>query len=150
MSPRSRKWSGEWDSVLQCVAVCCSVLQRVLSEIVCCIVLQRVFSEIVCCSVLQRVLSQIVCCSVLQRVLPHSQHTPQRTIFDSPSWIRLPSLFSSSSFWFPKSFSSRSSASCCFFFSFFLFSVDYFFQIGHVCGLYRKKKQISTFRLNIK
>ena len=46
-------------SVLQCVAVCCSVLQCVA---VCCSVLQCVA---VCCSVLQCV---AVCCSVLQCV----------------------------------------------------------------------------------
>jgi len=45
--------------VAECVAVCCSVLQRVA---VCCSVLQCVA---VCCSVLQRV---AVCCSVLQCV----------------------------------------------------------------------------------
>jgi len=44
---------------LQCVAVCCSVLQRVAA---CCSVLQCVA---VCCSVLQRVAA---CCSVLQCV----------------------------------------------------------------------------------
>jgi len=53
--------------VLQCVAVCCSVLQRVAVRCsngytVCCSVLQCVA---VCCSVLQYV---AVCCSVLQRV----------------------------------------------------------------------------------
>jgi len=46
-------------SVLQCVAVCCSMLQCVA---VCCSVLQCLA---VCCSVLQCV---AVCCSVLQRV----------------------------------------------------------------------------------
>ena len=55
--------------MLQCVAVCCSVLQRV---VVCCSVLQCVE---VCCSVLQRVVvcysllqCVAVCCSVLQYV----------------------------------------------------------------------------------
>jgi len=67
--------------VLQCVAVCCSVLQRVARRLyvskthmslqgagvlqcvaVCCSVLQCVAA---CCSVLQRVAA---CCSVLQRV----------------------------------------------------------------------------------
>jgi len=62
--------------LLQCVAVCCSVLQRVAVSFcdrnrlcvedapvaVCCSVLQCVA---VCCSVLQRV---TVCCSVLQCV----------------------------------------------------------------------------------
>ena len=51
-------------SVLQCVAVCCSVLQCIA---VCCSVLQCVLQCVaVCCSVLQRV---AVCCSVLQRVV---------------------------------------------------------------------------------
>jgi len=45
--------------VLECVGVCCSVLQRVA---MCCSVLQFVA---VCCSVLQCV---ALCCSVLQRV----------------------------------------------------------------------------------
>jgi len=45
--------------VLQCVAVCCSVLQRVA---VCCSVLQRVAA---CCSVLQRT---AVCCRAFQCV----------------------------------------------------------------------------------
>jgi len=76
-----------FESVLQCVAICCSVLQSVavlsvkmhwsvpayLRAAVCCIVLYCV--EVccivlqcvaVCCSVLQRV---VVCCSVLQRVV---------------------------------------------------------------------------------
>ena len=47
----------DYGKEVQCVAVCCSVLQRV---VVCCSVLQCVA---VCCSVLQRV---VVCCSVLQ------------------------------------------------------------------------------------
>ena len=41
----------------QCVAVCCSVLQR---ELVCCSVWQCVA---VCCSVLQ---GAVVCCNILQ------------------------------------------------------------------------------------
>ena len=124
---------------------------EVESEIVCCSVLQRVLSQIVCCSVLPRVLSEIVCCSVLQRVLPHSQHTPQRTIFFGPSLFRLPSssqvhLFEKDEllllkFIFLISKVFLISILRIFLFSFFLFSVDYFFQIGHVCGLYRKKKQ---------
>jgi len=53
--------------VLQCVAVCCSVLQRVA---VCYRVLQCVG---VCCSVLQlvrrcRLLASLLCCNVLQRL----------------------------------------------------------------------------------
>ena len=51
-------------SVLQCVAVCCSVLQCVLQRVaVCCSVLQCVA---VCCSVLQ---CDILCCSVCCSVL---------------------------------------------------------------------------------
>ena len=53
-------------SVLQCVAVCCSVLQCVA---VCCSVLQCVT---VCCSVLQCV---AVCCSVLQCVADSNGHS---------------------------------------------------------------------------
>ena len=57
--------------VLQCLTVCCSVLQRVLFRVVllycrcvvCCVVLQCVAA---CCSVLQCVAA---CCSVLQCVL---------------------------------------------------------------------------------
>jgi len=53
--------------VRQCVAVCCSVLQRHITHtwscvVVCCDVLQCVAA---CCNVLQRV---AVCCSVLQCV----------------------------------------------------------------------------------
>jgi len=46
--------------VLQCVAVCCSVLRQRYLDTMCCSVLQCVA---VCCSVLQCV---AVCCSVLQ------------------------------------------------------------------------------------
>jgi len=49
-------------SVLQCVAMCCSVLQCVA---MCCSVLQCIA---VCCSVLQCV---AVCCSVLQCIAVH-------------------------------------------------------------------------------
>jgi len=57
--------------VLQCVAVCCSVLHKVTGELphvaVCCSVLQCVA---VCCSVLHKVTGELphvaVCCSVLQ------------------------------------------------------------------------------------
>ena len=59
-------------SVLQCVAVCCSVWQWVAMcgslwqcVAVCCSALQRKLHVIVCCSVLQCV---AVCCSVLQCV----------------------------------------------------------------------------------
>jgi len=63
-------------SVLQSVAVCCSLLQRVASVLqsaaVCCSLLQ---SSAACCSVLQRVAA---CCSVLQRVAVSSEsHTGQ-------------------------------------------------------------------------
>jgi len=65
-----------WCSVLQCVAVCCNVLQCeeerdvvvemygvvYLCGVGCCSVLQ---SAVVCCSVLQ---SAVVCCSVMQCV----------------------------------------------------------------------------------
>jgi len=58
-----------------CVAVCCSMLQRVAA---CCSVLQRVA---VCCSVLQRV---AVCFQGAQQAIEHSQilehkHTPSHT-----------------------------------------------------------------------
>ena len=51
--------------VLQCVAVCCSVLQRVAA-------CYRVLCVGVCCSVLQlvrrcRLLASLLCCNVLQR-----------------------------------------------------------------------------------
>jgi len=54
-----------WNSVLRCVAVCCSVLRRMRSVTVRCRVLQCVA---VCCSVLQCVAANAECCSVLQCV----------------------------------------------------------------------------------
>ena len=56
---RPRSLSRPRTAVNQCVATCCSVLQRAAA---CCSVLQRV---VACCSVLQRVAA---CCSVLQCV----------------------------------------------------------------------------------
>jgi len=60
------------DSVLQCVAVCCSVLQCVACVAVCCskwraqqfvVVQMSCQIAILCCSVLE---CFVVCCSVLQ------------------------------------------------------------------------------------
>ena len=71
---QSRSCTLLWTSVLQCVAVCCSVLQYVLSHI---IIISNTVAQLhtfvdlsvaVCCSVLQCV---AVCCSVLQYVLTH-------------------------------------------------------------------------------
>jgi len=81
--------------VLQCVAVCCSVLQCVVatfhgketneSVAVCCSVLQCVA---VCCSVLQCV---AVCCRVLQCVVAtfHGKETNESESADE-DWITLP------------------------------------------------------------
>jgi len=54
----------KYNSVLQCVAVCCSVLQCVAV----CVIAARAYvkGRIVCCSVLQRVETATVVCSVLQ------------------------------------------------------------------------------------
>ena len=63
-------------NLLQCVAVCCSVLQYVVA--VCCSVLQCVA---VCSSVLQRV---AVCCSVLQCVaVCCSVHSISEALFEN-------------------------------------------------------------------
>jgi len=69
-------------SVLQCVAVCCSVLQCVQCDAVCCSVLQCVAVCCSVCSVLQcvaeccRVLQSVAeCCSVLQCVAARKSHT---------------------------------------------------------------------------
>jgi len=53
--------------MLQCVAVCCSVLQCVAAPLVKALTTVHVFARlpVVCCGVLQRV---AVCCSVLQCV----------------------------------------------------------------------------------
>jgi len=70
-------------SVLQCVAVCCSVCSVMRCVAVCCSALQCVAVCAVCCSVLQnvaeccRVLQSVaVCCSVLQQ----GNHTHPRLI----------------------------------------------------------------------
>jgi len=67
--------------VLQCVVVCCSVLQRVAvcSSGALCVHFQRLPGMLLqcvaaCCSVVQRV---AVCCIVLQRVLTSSRYVLQ-------------------------------------------------------------------------
>ena len=58
--------------VLQCAAVCCSVLQRVLQCVAVCVnSLDPCTKSTTCCSVLQCV---AVCCSVLQCALTHWTH----------------------------------------------------------------------------
>jgi len=73
-------------SVLQCVAVCCSVLQQVA---VCCSVLQcvavccsKLQCVAVCCSELQWV---AVCCSVLQCVAVYK--APWKTLSRPSTWL---------------------------------------------------------------